>query len=485
MECYIPLGSVAENASFEQVKRSHDFRRFVVFDEELSIYLRAGDATRLHRFTVWINDAKVLQSQGTASFNAVADQAANWVLKPGITDSLFRSSVVMNNGYNNNIKFTIEYIEDHDVSKIKQSSSKDCDSDYLPSFEPVSPGESTGDGQIGAPESDLSTLDTSPELVKNITLQYPIYSLLNMRLRNSLLKNRHCIISSLDFQTSKASLQFSEKFLPSSEADPHDPGLLLEFQELRYELVDRTARCPLEPITPFPVPFQAMAHDSYSVSYKLPLVPDNSTSSPHRVKITLKYVMPLGNHKLPISTTWETDVTLKKLAVTNTPQPSSSLPASRMYALGSRINLLGSTTSFTNNKLNNVKFKFLNKNVNARKGDQFTLTLQIVNSSIQPLDLVIYYNNRNPPPHLQSTAPLPLDKQYQMYKRYRRTTEGVVLLSNDYKVPLVGPQETYFVRLNFVGIISGYYSTLPGLKIVDLQRNELIEVGLGASIFIH
>lgn len=305
-----------------------------------------------------------------------------------------------------------------------------------------------------------------------------------MRLRNSMLKNRHCIISSLDFQTSKASIQFSERYLPSSRPDGIRPELRLDFQELRYELVDRTARCPLDPITPFPVPFQAVAHDSYSISYQLPLVPDHNLS-PHRVKITLKYVMPLGNHRLPITTTWETDVTLKKPAITNTPQPSSSLPTSRMYTLGSRINLLGSTTSFTNNKLNNVKFKFLDKNVNAYKGAQFTMTLQIVNSSTQPLDLVIYYNNRNPPPHPQISVPLSLDKQYQMYKRYRRTTEGVILLSNDYKVPLVGPHETYFVRLNFVGIISGYYSTLPGLKIVDLQRNELIEVGLGASIYIH
>ncbi|AQZ16517.1 TRS65 (YGR166W) [Zygosaccharomyces parabailii] len=484
MECYIPLGKLADNAAVAEVKQSHDSRRFVVFDEDLSIYLRAGDTTRLHRFTVWINDAKVLQSQGVASFNKITDLDACWILKPGTTDSLFRSSVVMNNGYNNQIKFTVEYVEDPPISDAQKSSSEDEDSDILPSFEPVLPGEPPKQNANGILQSALSIMNVPPEQLKSITLQYPIYSLLNMRLRNSMLKNRHCIISSLDFQTSKASIQFSERYLPSSEPGGIRPELRLNFQELRYELVDRTARCPLDPITPFPVPFQAVAHDSYSISYQLPLVPDHNFS-PHRVKITLKYVMPLGNHRLPITTTWETDVTLKKPAITNTPQPSSSLPTSRMYTLGSRINLLGSTTSFTNNKLNNVKFKFLDKNVNAYKGAQFTMTLQIVNSSTQPLDLVIYYNNRNPPPHSQISVPLPLDKQYQMYKRYRRTTEGVILLSNDYKVPLVGPHETYFVRLNFVGIISGYYSTLPGLKIVDLQRNELIEVGLGASIYIH
>lgn len=508
MDCCIPLVPLDKGAAFEKVKNLHDIRRFVVFDEELTVHLRADNAqTQIRSFIVWINDAKVLQTQGLTSFEEVAghDDKARWILKPGVRDSLFRSSVVMNNGYNNQIRFTIEYIEgkSYEFDNGSQGAplsnadgnaidGDDGDNGFLPSFEAISPPVSESTTPVpDSPGRSRTVTINEEEGVKNLTLQFPIYSLLNMRLRNSLLKSRQCIISSLDFQTSKASLQFTEKYIRDKRngKSGQDPSILhdelkLTFHQVSYELVDRNSRCPLKPIRMFPLPFECVAYDSYNVSYQLPLVPDTG-NSPHRVKITLKYELVLPEGKLPISTAWETDVTLKKPALTSTPNPtSSSLPATRMYALGSRMNLAGSTTSFTNNKLNNVKFKFLDKNITAHRGDKFTMTLQIVNSSLQPLDLVIYYNNKNPSPLPSTPTSLSLEKQYQMYKRYHRTTEGVILLSNDYKVPIVGPQETYFVQLNFVGIMSGYYSTLPGLKIVDLQKNELIELGLGASIFI-
>ncbi|GAV53290.1 hypothetical protein ZYGR_0AI05740 [Zygosaccharomyces rouxii] len=500
MECCIPLIPLNESFLFEKVKHSHELRRFVIFDEELTIHLSTVCAqTQIRNFIVWINDAKVLQLQGLAAFQKVADQdeRTRWILKSGIRDSLFRSSVVMNNGYNNQIKFTVEYKEDETEESSNESTpmnngeDADADDDFIPSFETVSPqGSESSTPVLGSPVRSRTVTNYEDDGLKSVSLKFPIYSLLNMRLRNSLLKNRHCIISSLDFQTSKASLQFTEQYLQHKNDQEgqapsvNDNELNLEFHRVSYELVDRNSRCPLKPLRPFPVPFQCVAHDSYNVSYQLPLVPEGG-NSPHRVKITLKYELLLSEGKVPISTTWETDVTLKR-PLTSTPNPTStSLPAaSRMYSLGSRMNLAGSTTSFTNNKLNNVKFKFLDTNISTYRGEQFTMTLQIVNSSLQPLDLVIYYNNKNPPPLQSAPTPVSLERQYQMYKRYNRTMEGVILLSNDYKVPIIGPQETYFVQLNFVGIMSGYYSTLPGLKIVDLQKNELIEVGLGASILI-
>ncbi|GAV48274.1 hypothetical protein ZYGR_0I05710 [Zygosaccharomyces rouxii] len=497
MECCIPLIPLDQSSTFEKVRHSHELRRFVIFDEELTVHLRPNNAqTQIRNFMVWINDAKVLQLQGLAPFQKTVDQdeQTRWILRSEVRDSVFRSSVVMNNGYNNQIKFTVEYMEGNIEGSSNEATPMnnggDADDDFIPSFETVSPLVSESSTPvIGSPVRSRTVTNDGADEIKSVSLQFPIYSLLNMRLRNSLLKNSHCIISSLDFQTSKASLQFTEQYLRNkNHQEGQDPSssndeLTLEFHQVSYELVDKSNRCPLNPIRPFPVPFQCVAHDSYNVSYQLPLVPDGG-NSPHRVKITLKYDLSLSEGKVPISTTWETDVTLKKPLV-STPNPTStSLPASRMYALGSRMNLVGSTTSFTNNKLNNVKFKFLDKNITTYRGDQFTMTLQIVNSSLQPLDLVIYYNNKNPPPLPPASAPLSLERQYQMHKRYHRTMEGVILLSNDYKVPIIGPQETYFVQLNFVGIMSGYYSTLPGLKIVDLQKNELIEVGLGASILI-
>ncbi|GCF01354.1 hypothetical protein ZYGM_000914 [Zygosaccharomyces mellis] len=500
MECCIPLIPLNESALFEKVRNSHKSRRFVIFDEELTIHLRANNAqTQVQNFIVWINDAKVLQLQGLAAFQKVVDkdESARWILKSGIRDNLFRSSVVMNNGYNNQIKFTIEYTEDrteefsNNVIRRTNGGDPDTADDFLPSFETVSPlGSESSTPVLGSPVRSRTVTNNEDDGLENISLQFPIYSLLNMRLRNSLLKNRHCILSSLDFQTSKASLQFTEQYLHHKDDQekhnlyPNENELRLEFHQVSYELIDRNGRCPLKPLRPFPVPFQCMAHDSYNVSYQLPLVPEGG-NSPHRVKITLKYALLLEEDKLPISTSWETDVTLKR-PLTSTPNPTStSLPAApRMYSLGSRMNLVGSTTSFTNNKFNNVKFKFLDKNISTYRGEQFTMTLQIVNSSLQPLDLVIYHNNKNPPPLPTAPTPVSLERQYQMYKRYHRTMEGVILLSNDYRVPIIGPQETYLVQLDFVGIMSGYYSALPGLKIVDLQKNELIEVGLGSSILV-
>ena len=173
--------------------------------------------------------------------------------------------------------------------------------------------------------------------------------------------------------------------------------------------------------------------------------------------------------------------------------------SSSRFSLGA-----ASTTSLVNSKLSNVKFKFINNNIKVVKGEKFTMRLQIINSSSSPLDLVVYYNNTiNPTSSVTNPRnnsginnygmnnggvtipPLSLETQYQLHKKHSKIAEGIILLSNDYKIPVVPPRETYFVDLRFIGIMSGYYGTLSGLKVLDLNTNELIEVGNGASVLIQ
>lgn len=491
MECYIPLDNSIPSDNVQSNKESHKLRKFIIFDEELKIILHIENrkAVRPHQFAVWINDAKVYQSRLMDSFNPVDKEHSIWELKADIcAHNLFRSSVVMNNGYNNQIKFYIEYADciiqhEEDQQVNGETDASEEEADFLTSFEPVSSWETS----ITESTVRESKPDTPKEEAKieSITLKYPIFSILNVRLRNSLLKSRHFIISSLDFQTSKASDQFGKKFLSSAN---NTKPFQMEFEEVLYELVDRGSHFGLDPICPFSVPFRAVAYDSFSFSYKLPLIPGSSTNiTPHRVKITLKYRLLIDNIpvKLPIITTWETDVTLKRPIGNSTiSQASSAISTPRLYGISPRMSMLGSTTSFVNNKLNNVKFKFINSKITVTKGEKFTMRLQIINSSSSSLDMVVYYNNKISPPNY-STSSLPLEKQYQLYKRYRKIMEGIILLSNDYKVPIIGSNETYFVDLDFIGIMSGYYSTLSGLKIVDLETNELIEIGLGASVLVQ
>lgn len=490
MECYIPLDKSVPNNDVQSLKESHGLRRFVIFDEDLKIVLRSSNL--IETFTVWINDAKVHEGSISDSFEDVYKDRSTWELKTDLcARNLFRSSVVMNNGYNNQIKFVFEYLE-HTASsensplngkfKVEHEAETD-DEEFLPSFEPVSGINSiTKQTEQLHLRSNSSAISNAPK--KTVELVYPIYSLLNMRLRNSLLKSRHFIISSLDFQTSKASVQLSEKFL-SGDKDVH--SFRLEFDQIVYELVDKKSSIPLDPIYPFELPLNCVAYDGVSFSYKLPLIPGATTSAAlHRVKITLGYTLVIDKlqQKLPIITTWETDVTLKKpLSNATISQTSSVISTPRLYGISPRINMLNSTSSFVNNKSNNVKFKFVKNRITVTKGEKFTLKLQIFNSSSSSLEMVVYYNNKIPSPS-QSSSTVPLDKQYQVYRRYRKITEGIILLSNDYKIPTVEPNETYLVDLNFIGIMSGYYATLSGLKMIDLKTNEVIEIGQSASVFV-
>lgn len=489
MECYIPLERSISSFDVSSMQKSHELRKFMIFDEQLKLVLHTADQkkTSLRKFTVFINDAKVHQSSGTDAFEKVNDDGNILELKSSIcSQSIFRSSVVMNNGYNNKIKFCIEYIireceSEANLSVAKNEENVVDEDEYLPSFEALTSPATNISKTI-----EINEVTERVKNVKSIAFTYPIYSLLNMRLRNALQKSPGFILSSLDFQTSKASIHFAERFL-NLHSDVQN--FYLNFLELSYALVDRGSHIKLDPICPFEIPFVANAHDGFNVIYKLPLIPGSSNNTAaNRARITLRYILvstnPQMNFSVPVLTTWETDVTLKRpMSNSAISQASSSLSTPRLYGVSPRVNFMGSVSSLVNSKLSNVKFKFINSRVTAARGEKFTMRLQIINSSPSPLDMVIYYNNKLSPPNPQS-ASLSMETQYQLYKRYRKITEGIILLSNDYKVPLVDPNETYHVDLCFVGIMSGYYSTLPGLKMVDLQTSELIEIGMGASILI-
>ncbi|SMN21456.1 similar to Saccharomyces cerevisiae YGR166W TRS65 Subunit of TRAPPII, a multimeric guanine nucleotide-exchange factor for Ypt1p [Maudiozyma saulgeensis] len=577
MDCYIPLDSTIPNNDYVALKESHSKRQFVIFDEQLKLVLHSKNdletdkAIALKSFSVWINDSMMLESTDNSLFDVDTTQN-NWVMKSTVcAEQLFRSTVVMNNAYDNHIKFKFQYstvddknnvyVNTSNNNKVERENAVDDDDDYLPSFEPIhiwsqinekdnetrnqvteEEEEQEEEQEVTNENQEITQSSSGTEPVELI-LEFPIYSLLNMRLRNTSLDSKQHIISSLDFQTSKAATQLNNKYTTTQKNNNYR-AMEFKFDEVLYELLDRNSHIRLDPIVPLEIPFTAHTHDSFSICYKLPLLKNSSNNTPHRVRVKLIYKVIISTNQtsqtdkvlevcLPVLTSWETDVTIKKpidnnvlsratsssvLSTPNLVSNNKKFPSlathlnysNSNFSTMSSGNLLynssnnlqqNSMTSLVNNKMDNVKFKFLNNNLQVSKGEKFHMRLQIVNSSNVPLDLVVYYNNnKNSSLALGSAggnnnnnngtsgnntfATLPPTKQYQIYRKFSKVTEGIILLSNDYKVPVIKPKQTYFVDLSFIAIMSGYYSTLSALKVLDLQTNELIEVGLGASILV-
>lgn len=548
MECYIPADCTIDNSDYDSLKRSHENRQFIIFDEQFKLILYSNNQERLKlvSFNVWINESLMLECTKMDRLFDIIDNGTKqtWIMKPNVcADDLFRSTVVMNNAYDNHIKFIFKY-QNVNATTIEQIHTDDKDTDntvYLESFEPIYMWSKQEDNKETAAQSTKtneseenstagsSTEEEEVESIETLCLEFPIYSLLNMRLRNTSLDSKQHIISSLDFQTSKAATQLANKYSQS----PNTNKMEFQFDEVLYELVDRNSHIRLNPIIPLEIPFKAFTHDSFSICYKLPLLSNQGpyNATPHRVRIKLIYNIILSYDTtdspsssqqvtLPVLTSWETDVTIKKptdysvlsrvasTSVLSTPKLISN--SKRFPSLATHLNYSNanismnsnlnnsnwiqqqnSMTSLVNNKTDTVKFKFLNNNLQVSKGEKFHMRLQIVNCSNAPLDLVVYYNNnKNSSLALgaignnSTFATLPPTKQYQIYRKFSKVTEGIILLSNDYKVPMIQPKETYFVDLSFIAVMSGYYSTLSALKVLDLHTNELIEVGLSASILV-
>ncbi|CCH59481.1 hypothetical protein TBLA_0B06580 [Henningerozyma blattae CBS 6284] len=607
MECFVPLNDDIDAKDLQGIKDSHQLRQFILFDENLKLFIHWPITKErilvLQSFKIWINDTKILESNDLSYFDKMENPGKEkgnenyflYQLKQNICkDLIFRSSVVMNNGYNNLIKiqFNYNYRNSTDSKKSKLNNNKneieeeeeeddndededededenkdeDDEQDYLPSFEPVNlwndnrhkhnPRTDNGSRQYlfsstslshipPQTPSDISNPDLNEDFVNftssYLNIEFPIYSLLSMRLRNNSIKSLLCIYSSLDFQISKSALQLNEEFLNSEE-------FKLIFNKLDYQLLDNSntstpSHITINPICPLSLPFEVSENDSFSLGYKLPLFTSSSTiplsqpplsysnlnisnlpsnnvtstsnqlNSQHRIRVTLNYSFvsaSLPNTLIPISTCWETDVTLKRNTTSSNRFRTLSQTSSLIYSVPKFGNLpiTNSSTSLlqnssmnnaSNNNLNrflNVKFKFLNNNIKVTKGKRFILRLQIINLSNSALDLVIYYNNNtnnqltngiSSPINANGSInkPLSLDKQYQFHKKFSNLIEGIILKSNDFKLPLINSNESYFVDLNFIGIISGYYSSLNGLKVLDLQSNEMFEIGNNVSVLVQ
>lgn len=549
-------------------------RQFILFDEQFTISLwREPDEANheqeketrsnitLNTFTVWINEAIMIQDPVLKWFDQI--DADTWSLKENICQEyLFRSSVVMNNGYDNIVRFQITYSKGpQNETPIVQEPFEEETQDFLPSFEPMYTWQNNTSGSVS---KDMEILHKAPSIENQevekdeqenrttfthfkVEFQYPVYSLLNMRLRNSNLKSQYCILTSLDFQTSRSLIQLSEKY------DIPLKRIHLTFDVVKLELINKSHYDEKSHIevpsmemnineSSFQFPFTALPHDSFSMTYKLPpLTADDATGDndnidmkPHRVRITLKYQAHLENKSgtkltFHIITRWETDVTIKRkshcglmghlkptaptigngvllnnnatlsristISISSTARFNSSTMTNTQqnrlsgYKQGvSTSSTYGNTPSSHNN---NVKFKFMNDTMVVKSGDKFTIRLQITNMSSKPLDLVIYYNNQTPT--AQSTnsvastiVPLQtLEKKALWIQRQRKIAEGLILLSNDYKVPLIDPHESYFVDLSLVAIRSGYYSTLNALKLLDLKTQECIEIGRAVSVLVQ
>lgn len=503
MECLIPVergivqGKV-DGATLDRLRESHNNRNIIIFDESLELYLYSKDkSNKVDLTSVWINDALVLEAFGTDNFTEIECDTGRLLR---LNDSMsprhiFRSSVVMNNGYNNILKLKIGYIdggERKNYDEVNKNGDEknnkggsNCDDEYLTSFEPVYswvPEEDQKDKERESdPQVDGDKTQEQDYAVKAIELSFPIYSLINMRLRNTSLENISSIISCLDFQTSKAADKFVSKHCDFS-------SFKMEFEKVTYSLMSRKSQTEIEPVCEFRMPITMALHDSYSVSYKLPLV-QSSQTYPHHVKINLKYEVVINQDRFPVNTIWETDVTLKRPVNSNFIPNSSSASnlavnqIGRPYGVSPKVGYNSpSTSSLLYNKMKTVKFSILNNNLKVIMGKKFILRLQIVNTSPSPLDLVVYYNNQSP--SVTNANNLSLERQFQLYKRYKKISEGIILLSNDYKIPMIEPHETYFVDLSFIAIMSGYYPSLAGLKLLDLKTNELIEIGQNASILV-
>ncbi|CAL9733948.1 trafficking protein particle complex II-specific subunit 65 [Monosporozyma servazzii] len=550
-------------------------RQFILFDEHFTIHLWRdnNDETRndtmddlkLTKFTVWINEAIMIQGNALEYFELM--EPGHWCMKDEVCqEQLFRSSVVMNNGYDNVIKFQIQYaidgivVSDESEGHLTPNSlDQDYIHEFLPSFEPVYTWQTTNASKpssrdltppveeaeiLSKQETErLKGINTSEQIIE---FQYPVYSLLNMRLRNSNLKSQYCILTSLDFQTSRSLIQLCAKYnIPINETR-------LIFNMVKLELINKRSynekshieipTIELNNPSNYEFPLVALPHDSFSMAYKLPpLTPDdvvkdheNIDMKPHRVMVTLNYIVELNNDmKLPIITRWETDVTIKRKPCRDLIGNGGNLKSSHTNGNGillnnnatlSRISTISisSTARFHNNTasntnqnrlsgykpgssslsqlqsinttsplFNNIKFKFMNDTIIVNSGDTFTLRLQITNLSPQPLDLVIYYNNQTPT--AQSTnsvartiVPLQtLEKKTVWIQKQRQIAEGLILLTNDYKVPLIQSHESYFVDLSLVAIRSGYYSTLNALKLLDLKTQECVEIGRAVSVLVN
>lgn len=266
-------------------------------------------------------------------------------------------------------------------------------------------------------------------------IAFPVYSLMNIRLRNVALRSKDLeapsnIISSLDIQLARL---FEDLY-------PEEESVVVEV--LSYELHDGQYSVQLnsmDDMVQFPLILSKM--DSYTLNYAL-------EKNQRSVSISITYHI---QNKIKIYTTWETEVSLKRT------KPSRSVLSSN----NSTPKFIQTPKTLLPRVLSLAQFNFLNSRLTVQKGVPFTLYLQIENTTSRTLNLVIY--------HRPKTS----------------SAETVILLTNDSKVPLLEPGQTIHCRLELIAIAVGYHKNMKGLKIVDLDASDVIDIGYSVSLLVE
>ncbi|SCU97177.1 LANO_0E15368g1_1 [Lachancea nothofagi CBS 11611] len=462
MKILIPLDKTLAGDA-QKLLESHLDRKFVVFDEDLRIFFQLEQHDFLESIQIYINEACVYKCDKSEDCIDKHESGLLELRKSVLRDYIFRSNIVMNNGHKNTwqIKAVTTLRKPPEWGQENGNDVAEDEELYLPSFEP-----------LGAVLSSKTSLEKpeQPE-ISTVEVKYPIHTLLNVRLRNVAVPAKRCIYSSLDLQTAQSCHNLISEYKLSN--------FKISIDEIDYRLIRNYSSAPVHPVRPISAALELGLWDSYSVNYQLP---QTKNLESHRVVVSLRYTVHAAPYAFVIKTNWETDVTLRKQnTMMGLPsQPTSVLSTTPM--LTPSMKFASSMTSLvTPSKLNNVKFEFLVSQLTCQKGVKFSLPLQIVNHSQAPLDIVVYCTNSA----LEPQGQFPVEKEYMLHKRWMKNTEAIILLSNDHRLPTIPVSETFCADLEFFAILSGYYQGIPGLRILDLNSQEITNIGAGVKILIE
>lgn len=417
----IPVGDFTINDKGVSVSDKLS-RSFIFFGEELPVFITSTETLnrQLHSITINLKDALVQIDKNADCIIKHNDHV--WQLDSSfIRKTVFNSDYLVNNtGQQGRICFRFHYMKQ--MPKIEETLLEA--NDLLPSFKPLTES-------LSVPTT--LPVPSQPQLLTK-TVELPVYSLMNMRLRNVAIRptrnsSTSQVISSLDFQLAR---KFEEFF-----AD--EPSVTIE--SLSYELCDGNFKLPLEPMEKMvEFPLNMKRHDAYTINYCL-------QDSTRIINVTINYKI---GSTYNIHTSWETEVCLGKPAAsksvvssnTSTPTfysaPKIQLP--RVLAL--------------------AQFHFLQQRVVVKKGVPFKVTLQIENTTPRKLNLVIY--------HHPKTA----------------LARTLVLITNDLKIPLLYPGSTFQCELEIIAITKAYHHNTKGIKVVDLDASDVADLGSSLSVLV-
>ncbi|SCU79235.1 LAFA_0B01684g1_1 [Lachancea sp. 'fantastica'] len=462
MELLVPLSKTIDE-DVKQLQQSHLDRKFVVFDEDLRIFLLLESNSTIHDIQVYINEACVFNTDRPKEC-LLNHGDGLWELQKSVVDDyIFQSNMVMNNGHKNQwlIKacYAVQKLEQE--SKPYSAESETAQEPLLPSFEPLGTVKPPKPVDEEPSEIELHAVETS----------FPIHTLLNVRLRNVALPAKQCIFSSLDLQTSKSCHSLMTQY-----------GLAefkIVMNEIDYRVLNNYSSAAVNPVCSLEPGLTLGVWDSYSINYALP---QTKTLDSHRVRVLLRYTVQTQRFEFAVKTAWETDVTLRRSnAMARLVSQPTSVMSTPMHTPSMKF--AASTNSLVaTDKLSGVAFDFLAvQPPRFAMGAKFSLPLQIINHSPGPLDLVVYCSNSAVEPQGQ----FPVEKEYMLHKRWMKNTQTIVLLSNDRRLPTLQPSETLCVNLEFFSISRGYFNGIPGLRVLDLDSQEVRAIGGSVKIQIY